>query len=226
MRASIRSARPLVARAARPGHRALVSQCATDFVRSKKTHALLSNRCRRALAGWDGHCPPRMDTCGVRLRSEQPRLLHMCRHARATPRYSSASDTRVHLLAGHSADSRSPAACGAPPASTRRRSSTAGVAGRSNWWLLLLWHAAMTSADSYVHSTHAGKAAAALCVSPSVLCAHVQQPNPVDTVVCSALGFFAECRFITPNGDCEQYSSRWQRRGGWSIVGGRRGRER
>ena len=36
--------------------------------------------------------------------------------------------------------------------------------------------AAMTSADSYVHSTHAGKAAAALCVSPSVLCAHVQQP--------------------------------------------------
>ena len=120
-------------------------------------------------------------TAGVRLRSEQPRLLHMCRHARATPRYSSASDTRVHLLAGHSADSRSPAACGAPPAPTRRRSSTAGVAGRSSWSLLLLWLAAMTSADSYVHSTHAGKAAAALCVSPSVLCAHVQQPTPVSS---------------------------------------------
>ena len=109
--------------------------------------------------------------------NEQPRLLHMRRHACATPRYSSASDTRVHLLAGHSADSRSPAACGAPPASTRRRSSTAGVAGRSSWSLLLLWLAAMTSADSYVRSTHADKAAAALCVSPSVLCAHVQQPT-------------------------------------------------
>ena len=118
-----------------------------------------SGRAGRTPSPADGHL-------GVWLRSEQPRLLHMCRHARATPRYSSASDTRVQLLAGQSADSMSPAACGAPPASTRRRSSTAGVAGRSNWWLLLLWHAAMTSADSYVHSTHAGKAAAALCVSP------------------------------------------------------------
>ena len=118
--------------------------------------------------------------------NEQPRLLHMRRHACATPRYSSASDTRVHLLAGHSADSRSPAAFGAPPASTRSRSSTSGVAGRSSWSLLLLWLTAMTSADSYVHSTYAPKAAAALCVSPSVLCAHVYKPNPVhaSTRVC------------------------------------------
>ena len=112
LREHLSSAHARVARAERAGHRALARAHQEFQLRLEKTHALLSNRCRRAPVGRVGHRPPRMDTCGVWLRSEQPRLLHMCRHARATPRYSSASDTRVHLLAGHSADSRSPAACG------------------------------------------------------------------------------------------------------------------
>ena len=53
---------PRVARADRHGHRALVTQSATHFVRSKKTHGLLRYRCRCAPPARDGHCPPRMDT--------------------------------------------------------------------------------------------------------------------------------------------------------------------
>ena len=115
------SAHARVARADRAGHAALACPHREFQFRSKKAHALLSNRCRRALAGWDGHCPPRMDTCGVRLRSEQPRLLCSCRHAAAGSRHSPASEPRVCLLGRHLVGYKLLAACCAPSASTRWR---------------------------------------------------------------------------------------------------------
>ena len=55
MRESIRFGHARVARADRHGHRALVTQSATHFVRSKKTHGLLRYRCRCAPRAQDGH---------------------------------------------------------------------------------------------------------------------------------------------------------------------------
>ena len=110
-----------VARADRAGHRALACPHREFQFRSKKTHALLSNRCRRALAGWDGHCPPRMDTCGVRLRSEQPRQLCSCRRAAASSRHSPAPEPRVCLLGRHLVGYNLLDVCCAPSASTRWR---------------------------------------------------------------------------------------------------------
>ena len=115
----LRDAHARVARADRAGHAALACPRVELKLRLEKTHALLSNRCRRALAGWDGHCPPRMDTCGVRLRSEQPRQLCSCRHAAAGSRYSPASEPRVCLLGRLLVDYNLLVACCAPSASTR-----------------------------------------------------------------------------------------------------------
>ena len=58
------SAHARVARAERAGHRALARAHLEFQLRLEKTHALLSNRCRRAPAGRVGHRPPRMDTWG------------------------------------------------------------------------------------------------------------------------------------------------------------------
>ena len=121
MKDRIRSAHARDARVDRAGHRELVAGRATHFVRSKKTHALLSNRCRCAPAGRDGHRSPRMDTCGVRLRSEQPRQLCSCRRAAASSRHSPAPEPRVCLLGRHLAGYNLLDVCCAPSASTRWR---------------------------------------------------------------------------------------------------------
>ena len=163
MKEYIRLAHVRDAHAERHGVRALGSECATHFVRSKNSHALLRNRCWRAPRARDGWVSPRRDTWMDRLRHEQVRLLCLCRHAAAAPRHSSASETRVRVLARCSDGCRPVAACWSPTTSTRRGDSTAGVAGRSTWRLLLLWITLVTSTHSHAHPEHTGKAAGALC---------------------------------------------------------------
>ena len=103
---------------------------------------------------WTWPCSPgmdgsrRMDSGMDSLRHEQVRLLCLRRHAAAAPRHSSASETRVSVLARCSDDCRLLGACWWPPTSTRRGDSTAGIAGRSTWRLLLLWLVLVTSTHS------------------------------------------------------------------------------
>ena len=89
----------------RTGVRVLVTGRVAEEVRSKKTHALLSNGIRCAAWAWDGRLSPRMDSCGVQLRHEQPRQVCLCRHAAVDPRHSLASEPRACVLGRRSAHS-------------------------------------------------------------------------------------------------------------------------
>ena len=69
------------------------------------THGLLSTAIRCAAWARDGRLSPRMDSCGVQLRHEQPRQLCLCRHAAVDPRHSLASEPRACVLGRRSAHS-------------------------------------------------------------------------------------------------------------------------
>ena len=100
----------------RAGVRALVTDDVTLLLRSKKLHALLSSGIRCAAWARDGRLSPRMDSCGVQLRHEQPRQLCSCRHVAAYPRHSPAPETRARLLGRRSAHSGRLGSCCAPVA--------------------------------------------------------------------------------------------------------------
>ena len=96
--------------------RALDLESALKKVRWQKTHALVSSGIRCAAWARDGQLSPRMDSCGVQLRHEQPRQLCLCRHAAVGPRHSHASELRVCVLGRRSAHSEPLGSCCAPVA--------------------------------------------------------------------------------------------------------------
>ena len=114
MKVLCKSARRDAGHADRTGVRVLVTGRVAEEVRSKKTHALLSNGIRCAAWAWDGRLSPRMDSCGVQLRHEQPRQLSLSRHAAVDPRHSHASEPRACLLSRRSSHCAPLGSCCAP----------------------------------------------------------------------------------------------------------------
>ena len=108
------------------------------------------------------------------LRSEQSRLLCSCRHARAAPRHSPASN-RVSACS----QATQPTQDRLLHAVRHRRqrgasSSTAGAAGRSRLCFPPLWHAAVSSVHSWERLRH--DAAAPTDRTVSGLCATGRMP--------------------------------------------------
>ena len=123
---------------------------------AEKSLPMCSASAGRTLSPADGHL-------AGRLRQEQARLLRLRRHAPTASRHSPASKPRVCLLGRHLVERRPLATRWPPPTSRRSCGSAAGAAGASSWCFLPLPLAAGTSAHSYDHWQHTGKAATAPC---------------------------------------------------------------
>ena len=141
-----------------PGHAVCYSLCPVekDPRAAEISLPMCSASAGRTLSPADGHL-------AGWLRQEQAQLMCLSRHAPTASRHSPASKPRVCLLGRHLVERRPLATRWPPPTSRRSCGSAAGAAGASSWCFLPLPLAAGTSAHSYGHWQHTGKAATAPC---------------------------------------------------------------